>query len=97
MAFIKTTLTDELTGKNSEFCFNTEYVVSLQPARNTTVLKFADGQKVDMPYEALLRYFGAQDKLMTKNNKPACPPSYESRAIGSASSARTLTSHRTSM
>ena len=65
MAFIKTTLTDELTGKNSEFCFNTEYLVSLQPARSATILKFVDGQKtiVDLPYDALTRYVGAKDKL----------------------------------
>jgi hypothetical protein len=65
MAFIKTTLTDEITGKNSEFCFNTEYIVSLQPARNTTILMFTDGQKliVDLPYEALTRHMGAKEKL----------------------------------
>ena len=65
MAFIKTTLTDELTGKNSEFCFNTEYIVSLQPARSATILMFVDGQKivVDLPYDALARYVGAKDKL----------------------------------
>jgi len=65
MAFIKTTLTDELTGKNSEFCFNTEYIVSLQPARSATILMFVDGQKtiVDLPYDALTRHVGAKDKL----------------------------------
>ena len=65
MAYIKTTLTDELTGKNSGFCFNTEYIVSLQPARNATILKFTDGQTVivDMPYDALMCYIGAKDKL----------------------------------
>jgi hypothetical protein len=65
MAFIKTTLTDDITGKNSEFCFNTEYIVSMQPARNATVLMFTDGQKliVDIPYEALTRFVGAKDKL----------------------------------
>ena len=65
MAFIKTTLTDELTGKNSEFCFNTEYIVSLQPARSATILMFVDGQKtiVDLPYDAFTRYVGAKDKL----------------------------------
>ena len=65
MAFIKTTLTDELTGKNSDYCFNTEFIVSLQPARNATILMFTDGQKtiVDMPYDALTRYVGAKDKL----------------------------------
>ena len=65
MAFIKTTLTDDVTGKNSEFCFNTEYLVSLQPARNATTLKFIDGDKVivDMSYADLIRYVGAKDKL----------------------------------
>ena len=65
MAFIKTTLTDELTGKNSDFCFNTEYIVSLQPARNATILMFTDGQKtiVDLPYETLTRHLGAKDNL----------------------------------
>jgi hypothetical protein len=65
MAFIKTTLTDEITGKNAAFCFNTEYVVSMQPTRNTTVLMFTDGQKliVDIPYETLTRFVGAKDKL----------------------------------
>ena len=65
MAFIKTTLTDDITGKNAEFCFNTEYIVSLQPARNATVLMFTDGQKliVDMPYEALTRFLGAKDRI----------------------------------
>ena len=65
MSFIKTTLTDELTGKNSEFCFNTSYVMSMQPARSATVLTFADGQKVvvDTNYEALLRFVVAAEKL----------------------------------
>ena len=36
MAYIKTTLTDEITGKNVEYCFNTEHIVALSPARNTT-------------------------------------------------------------
>jgi hypothetical protein len=65
MAFIKTTLTDELTGKNTEFCFNTEYIVSMQPARNATILAFVDGQKtiVDLPFDALIHYVGAKDKL----------------------------------
>ena len=65
MAYIKTTLTDELTGKNSQFCFNTEYIVSMQPAKNTTVLTFTHGQKliVDIPYDALTRFVGAKDKL----------------------------------
>jgi uncharacterized protein YlzI (FlbEa/FlbD family) len=65
MAFLKTTLTDELTGKNSEFCFNTNYVMSMQPARHATVLTFVDGQKmvVDTHYEALLRFVVAAEKL----------------------------------
>jgi len=65
MAFLKTTLTDELTGKNSEFCFNTSYVMSMQPARSATVLTFADGQKVvvDTLYEELLRFVVAAEKL----------------------------------
>jgi hypothetical protein len=65
MAFIKTTLTDELTGKNADYCFNTDYLVSLQPARNATVLMFVDGQKtvVDLPFEALVRHLGATDQL----------------------------------
>jgi hypothetical protein len=64
MAFLKTTLTDDISGKNSEFCFNTDYVVSMQPVRNTTVLMFTDGQKliVDIPYEALTRFVGAKVK-----------------------------------
>ena len=65
MAFIKTTLTDELTGKNTEFCFNTEYVMSMQPARSATVLTFIDGEKVvvDTQYEALNQAVGALEKL----------------------------------
>ena len=64
MAFIKTTLTDELTGKNSEFCFNTDYVMTMQPARSATVLTFVDGQKVvvDTHYEALNRFVSAVEK-----------------------------------
>ena len=65
MPFIKTTLTDDLSGRNSDFCFNTDYVVSLQPARNATILMFVDGQKmiVDVPYEKLVRFFGAKERL----------------------------------
>ena len=65
MAYIKTTLTDEITGKNAEFCFNTDYIVSLQPARNATVLMFTAGQKiiVDMSYEILTRVVGAKDRI----------------------------------
>ncbi len=65
MAFVKTTLTDELTGKNTEFCFNTEYIISMYPARSATVLTFVDGQKVvvDTHYEALNRFVAAVEKL----------------------------------
>jgi len=65
MAFIKTTLTDDITGKNSEFCFNTEYVIAMQPTRVATVLTFCDGQKliVDLPYEKLTQFLGAKAKL----------------------------------
>ena len=65
MAFIKTTLTDEITGKNVEYCFNTEYVVALSPARNATEVTFVTGQKVlvDLPYASLTKFAGAKDKL----------------------------------
>ena len=65
MAFVKTTVTDDITGKNSEFCFNTEYIISMQPSRNATILKFTNGERVivDMPYEALNRAVGATDQL----------------------------------
>lgn len=65
MPFIKTTLTDDLTGKNADYCFNTEYVVSLQPARDATILMFANGEKVlvDIPFKKLARQFGAKEKL----------------------------------
>jgi hypothetical protein len=65
MAFIKTTLTDDLTGKNSEFCFNTDYVIAMQPTRVATILTFSDGQKliVDLPFEKLAKFVGAKDKL----------------------------------
>jgi hypothetical protein len=65
MAFIKTTLTDDITGKNSEFCFNTDYVIALQPTRAATVLTFCDGQKliVDLPFEKLVKFVGAKEKL----------------------------------
>jgi len=65
MAFIKTTLTDEITGKNVEYCFNTEHVVALSPARTATELTFITGQKVlvDLPYAALTRFMGAKEKL----------------------------------
>jgi hypothetical protein len=65
MAFIKTTLTDEITGKNVEYCFNTEHIVALSPARNTTEITFLTGQKVlvDLPYGALTKFIGAKEKL----------------------------------
>ena len=65
MAFIKTTLTDDITGKNSDFCFNTEYVIAMQPTRVATILTFSDGQKliVDIPYAKLTQFVGAKDKL----------------------------------
>jgi hypothetical protein len=65
MAYIKTTLTDEITGKNAEFCFNTEYVVAMQPTRTATILTFCDGQKliVDLPFEKLTKFVGAKDKI----------------------------------
>lgn len=68
MAFIKTTLTDELTGKNTEFCFNTDYVIAMQPARSATVLTFVDAEKVvvDTHYEALTAFVGAAEKLASK-------------------------------
>jgi len=65
MAFVKTTLTDEMTGKNVEFCFNTDYVMHMQPARSATVLTFVDGQRiiVDTYYESLCRFVTAVEKL----------------------------------
>jgi hypothetical protein len=65
MAFIKTTLTDEVTGKNVEYCFNTEQIIALSPARNTTEVTFITGQQVlvDLPYAALTKFIGAKDKL----------------------------------
>jgi hypothetical protein len=65
MAFIKTTLTDEITGKNVEYCFNTEHVLALSPARTTTEITFTSGQKVlvDLPYAALTKFIGAKDKV----------------------------------
>lgn len=65
MAFVKTTLTDEMTGKNNDFCFNTDYVMHMQPARSATVLTFVDGQRiiVDTRYEALTRFVSAVEKL----------------------------------
>lgn len=65
MAFIKTTLTDDITGKNSDFCFNTDYVMAMQPTRVATILTFCDGQKliVDIPFEKLTKFVGAKDKL----------------------------------
>ena len=65
MPFIKTTLTDDVTGKNVDYCFNTEYVVALSPARNTTELTFVTGHKVlvDIPYSALTKFVGAKEKV----------------------------------
>ena len=65
MAFIKTTLTDDITGKNVDYCFNTEYIVALSPARNATELTFVTGQKVlvDIPYPSLTKFVGAKDKV----------------------------------
>ena len=65
MAFIKTTLTDDISGKNSEYCFNTDYVMAMQPTRVATILTFCDGQKliVDIPYEKLVKFVGAKEKL----------------------------------
>jgi hypothetical protein len=65
MPFIKTTLTDEITGKNVEYCFNTEHVIALSPARTTTEITFISGQKVlvDLPYASLTKFIGAKDKV----------------------------------
>lgn len=65
MAFIKTTLTDNLSGKNAEFCFNTEFVIAMQPTRVATIVTFADGQKliVDIPFEKLTKFVGAKENL----------------------------------
>ena len=65
MPFIKTTLTDDITGKNTEFCFNTEYVIAIQPTRVATILTFCDGQKliVDIPFEKLTKFVGAKEKF----------------------------------
>ena len=65
MPFIKTTLTDDITGKNTEFCFNTEYVIAMQPTRVATILTFCDGQKliVDIPFEKLTKFVGAKEKF----------------------------------
>ena len=63
MAFIKTTLTDDVTGKNADFCFNTEYVIAMQPTRVATILTFSDGQKliVDVPFEKLTKFVSAKE------------------------------------
>ena len=65
MAFIKTTLTDEITGKNAEYCFNTEHLIALSPPRNTTEITFVTGHKVlvDLPCAALTKFIGAKEKL----------------------------------
>jgi hypothetical protein len=65
MAFVKTTLTDESNGKITEFCFNTNFVMTMQPSRSTTILTFIDGQKivVDTHYDSLNQFVGAVEKL----------------------------------
>ena len=65
MAYIKTTLTDEITGKNAEFCFNTDQVIAMQPTRVATILTFCDGQKliVDIPFKKLVKFVGAKENL----------------------------------
>lgn len=65
MAFIKTTLTDDVSGKNSDFCFNTDYVIAMQPTRVATILTFCDGQKliVDIPFDKLTKFVGAKEKI----------------------------------
>ena len=65
MTFIKTTLTDDVTGKNSEFCFNTDYVIAMQPTRAATILTFCDGQKliVDIPFEKLTKFVSAKENI----------------------------------
>ena len=63
MAYIKTTLTDDVSGKNADFCFNTEHIAAMQPTPKATILMFANGQKliVDIPFEKLLKFVGAQE------------------------------------
>ena len=63
MAYIKTTLTDEVTGKNADFCFNTEHIASMQPTPKATILMFSNGQKliVDIPFSKLLALVGAKE------------------------------------
>jgi hypothetical protein len=65
MAFIKTTLTDDITGKNADFCFNTDYVIAMQPTVKATILTFSDGQKliVDLPFEKLVKFVGAKENI----------------------------------
>jgi hypothetical protein len=65
MAFIKTTLTDDVTGKNADFCFNTDYVIAMQPTPKATILTFSDGQKliVDIAFENLVKFVNATDKI----------------------------------
>lgn len=62
MAFIKTTLTDHLSGKNWEVSFNTEYITTLQPAKNCTIIRFSNGQEivVDLPYEDMAKFVQAK-------------------------------------
>ena len=63
MAYIKTTLTDDVSGKNADFCFNTEFIASMQPTPKATILMFSNGQKliVDIPFEKMLKFVGAQE------------------------------------
>jgi uncharacterized protein YlzI (FlbEa/FlbD family) len=65
MAYIKTTLTDDISGKNSEFCFNTEHIASMQPTPKATIIMFSNGQKliVDIPFDKLTKFVGAKDKI----------------------------------
>ena len=62
MAYIKTTLTDDISGKNAEFCFNTEFLAAMQPTPKATIITFANGQKliVDIPFEKLVKFVGAK-------------------------------------
>jgi uncharacterized protein YlzI (FlbEa/FlbD family) len=63
MAYIKTTLTDDVTGRNADFCFNTEHIASMQPTPKATILMFSNGQKliVDIPFEKMLKFVAAQE------------------------------------
>jgi uncharacterized protein YlzI (FlbEa/FlbD family) len=54
-----------VTGKNADFCFNTDYVIAMQPTPKATILTFSDGQKliVDLAFENLVKFVGAKDKI----------------------------------